>query len=171
MRDLQGEDGKLPEIGDDEEDDIDLEAVEAAIKEEEAKTAAKAEEEKAAKVDEAVEEIEGEPDEPVHEGIRIKTEREQEHTESIEDIKARLNEIVGTAPKKPPPRVQQMRAMPDSKPVRVSRAAMLKAAEEAIEEEDAAAAEAEAEESNDKKASEKKDSKKDSKKDAAKKER
>ena len=168
LRDLQGEDGKLPEIGDDEEDDIDLEAVEAAIKEEETKTAAKAEEEKAAKVDEAVEEIEGEPDEPVHEGIRIKTEREQEHTESIEDIKARLNEIVGTAPKKPS-KGSANESNADSKPVRVSRVAMLKAAEEAIEEEDAAAAEAEAEESNDKKASEKKDSKKDSKKDAAKK--
>ena len=191
MKDLDSADDKMPEIGDDDEDDIELEEAEKAADyatevlteemEEEASEEAEAEPE-AESVEETVEETaEEEPaeeaeaeevEETAEEEVEPvaatrSVEREVEHTETLEDIKARLQELAGAVDGKNPPPKQQKKT-PSGKPVRVSRAAMLKAAEEAIEEEDAAAAEAEeiaeAEEKTEK------DKKKNNKKEAEKKE-
>ena len=181
MSDLGNADDKLPEIGDDDEEDIELanadttvltsedeaapeEAVaepeaeeEIAAEEEEAEEeSAPEEEEEEHKVDEEVEEV------PVKETATPKNiERETEHTETLEDIKAKLQELAGAVDgKNPPPKPPKKE--PGAKPVRVSRAAMLKAAEEAIEEEEAAAENAAEEETeaDTKKKSSKKDAKK-----------
>ena len=203
MKDLDSADDKMPEIGDDEEDDIELEdAAETEVlsdpeteilaeAEPEAEAEAEAEEPVEEAAEEAAEEVaeeeaeeateeaaeEAEPEEepapepePIEETRSV--EREVEHTETLEDIKAKLQELAGAVDGKKPPKPPKKD--PAAKPVRVSRAAMLKAAEEAIEEEDAAAAEAEevaeAEEKLEKE-SKKKSSKKDAdKKDAEKKE-
>ena len=170
MSDLGNADDKLPEIGDDDEEDIELanadttvltsedeaapeEAVaepeaeeEIAAEEEEAEEeeveeeSAPEEEEEEHKVDDEVEEV------PVKKTATPKNvERETEHTETLEDIKAKLQELAGAVDgKNPPPKPPKKE--PGAKPVRVSRAAMLKAAEEAIEEEEAAAESATGEE-------------------------
>ena len=193
MSDLGNADDKLPEIGDDDEEDIELAnadttvltsedeaAPEEAVAEPEAEEEIAAEEEEAEeesapeeeerkvdeeerkvdeeehKVDEEVEEV------PVKETATPKNiERETEHTETLEDIKAKLQELAGAVDgKNPPPKPPKKE--PGAKPVRVSRAAMLKAAEEAIEEEEAAAENAAEEETeaDTKKKSSKKDAKK-----------
>ena len=170
MSDLGNADDKLPEIGDDDEEDIELanadttvltsedeaapeEVVaepeaeeEIAAEEEEAEEeeveeeSAPEEEEEEHKVDDEVEEV------PVKKTATPKNvERETEHTETLEDIKAKLQELAGAVDgKNPPPKPPKKE--PGAKPVRVSRAAMLKAAEEAIEEEEAAAESATGEE-------------------------
>ena len=188
MSDLGNADDKLPEIGDDDEEDIELanadttvltsedeaapeEAVaepeaeeEIAAEEEEAEEeSAPEEEEEERKVDEEEHKVDEEVEEvPVKETATPKNiERETEHTETLEDIKAKLQELAGAVDgKNPPPKPPKKE--PGAKPVRVSRAAMLKAAEEAIEEEEAAAENAAEEETeaDTKKKSSKKDAKK-----------
>ena len=188
MSDLGNADDKLPEIGDDDEEDIELanadttvltsedeaapeEAVaepeaeeESAPEEEEAEEeSAPEEEEEEHKVDEEEHKVDEEVEEvPVKETVTPKNiERETEHTETLEDIKAKLQELAGAVDgKNPPPKPPKKE--PGAKPVRVSRAAMLKAAEEAIEEEEAAAENAAEEETeaDTKKKSSKKDAKK-----------
>lgn len=188
MSDLGNADDKLPEIGDDDEEDIELanadttvltsedeaapeEAVaepeaeeEIAAEEEEAEEeSAPEEEEEEHKVDEEEHKVDEEVEEvPVKETATPKNiERETEHTETLEDIKAKLQELAGAVDgKNPPPKPPKKE--PGAKPVRVSRAAMLKAAEEAIEEEEAAAENAAEEETeaDTKKKSSKKDAKK-----------
>ena len=194
MSDLGNADDKLPEIGDDDEEDIELanadttvltsedeaapeEAVaepeaeeESAPEEEEAEEeSAPEEEEEEHKVDEEEHKVDEEVEEvPVKETVTPKNiERETEHTETLEDIKAKLQELAGAVDgKNPPPKPPKKE--PGAKPVRVSRAAMLKAAEEAIEEEEAAAENAAEEETE--ADTKKKSSKKDAKKEAEKKE-
>ncbi|MBO5609184.1 MAG: FHA domain-containing protein [Eubacterium sp.] len=198
MSDLGNADDKLPEIGDDDEEDIELanadttvltsedeaapeeavaepeaeeeiaaeeeEAEEEEVEEEEVEEeSAPEEEEEEHKVDEEEHKVDEEVEEvPVKETATPKNiERETEHTETLEDIKAKLQELAGAVDgKNPPPKPPKKE--PGAKPVRVSRAAMLKAAEEAIEEEEAAAENAAEEETeaDTKKKSSKKDAKK-----------
>ena len=185
MSDLGNADDKLPEIGDDDEEDIELANADTTVltsedeaAPEEAAAEPEAEEEIAAEEEEAEEESapeeeEHKVDEEVEEVPVKKTatpkniERETEHTETLEDIKAKLQELAGAVDGKNPPPMPPKKE-PGAKPVRVSRAAMLKAAEEAIEEEEAAAENVAEEETE--ADTKKKSSKKDAKKEAEKKE-
>ena len=187
MSDLGNADDKLPEIGDDDEEDIELANADTTVltsedeaAPEEAVAEPEAEEEIAAEEEEAEEESASEEEEEEHkvdeevEEVPVKKtatpkniERETEHTETLEDIKAKLQELAGAVDGKNPPPMPPKKE-PGAKPVRVSRAAMLKAAEEAIEEEEAAAENAAEEETE--ADTKKKSSKKDAKKEAEKKE-
>ena len=187
MSDLGNADDKLPEIGDDDEEDIELANADTTVltsedeaAPEEAVAEPEAEEEIAAEEEEAEEESASEEEEEEHkvdeevEEVPVKKtatpkniERETEHTETLEDIKAKLQELAGAVDGKNPPPMPPKKE-PGAKPVRVSRAAMLKAAEEAIEEEEAAAENVAEEETE--ADTKKKSSKKDAKKEAEKKE-
>ena len=112
MNDLGEADGKLPEIGDD-EDDIELEEVSQT---------AEAEATPSVETAETAEKVAG-----------------KETEKDIDELTARIQELAGKD------KIHEPESVSMQKPVRVSRAAMLKAAAENIEEEKEAAAAAEAE--------------------------